>query len=107
MLFLQMSFYLTVLLLLKSNMNVLFRGYLVIMTKPALAYTWAVIYVSSFTLVVDAALTAWGQSVLCYVFSYTLLSVMGLMIYIHVVKNADFKQMYAYCVPIYVALLVR
>jgi len=105
MLFLQVSFYLTVLLMLKQNMNVCFRGYLVIMTKPALAYSWAVIYVSSCTLVVDTALTAWGQSALCYVYVYTLYSVMGLLLYTYAVKNADFKQMYAYLVPILLALL--
>jgi len=105
-LFLQMSFYLTVLALLKNDMNVLFRGYLVIMTKPTYAYAWALAYVASFTLVVDAALAAWGQSDLCHVYVYTLMSVMGLMVYIHAIKNPDFKEMYAYCVPIYTAVLI-
>lgn len=105
-LFVQVGFYLTVLLMLKQNMNVCFRGYLVIMTKPAWAFSWAMVYVSSFTLVIDATLTAWGQSSLCYVYAYTLYGVMGLLLYTYAVKNADFKQMYAYLVPISLALLV-
>merc|ERR1719443_1392603 len=104
--FLQMSFHLTVLVMLKKDMNVLFRGYLVIMNKPATGCIWAAVYVSSFTFIVDAALTAWGQQNLCHVYVYTLVSVMGLMVYTHAIKNPDFKEMYAYCVPVYAAFLI-
>jgi hypothetical protein len=105
MLFLQIGYYMTVLILLSRGLNVCFRGYLAIMAKTPINYIWAVTYVCSFTIVVNAALAAWGQSHLCYVYAYTLLGVMGLLTYTHTVKNPDFKQMYAYLVPIAIAFL--
>lgn len=104
LLFLQIGFYLTALLMLARGMNILFRGYVVLMTMRPINYIWGVVYVSCFTIVVDAALTAWGLTGLCFMYVHTLLNVMGLFIYTYAARNPDFKQLYAYLVPVAVAV---
>jgi len=103
LLFLQTGFYLTTLLMLARNMNLLFRGYVVLMNSTPINYIWGVIYVSCFTIVVDACLTAWALTGLCFIYVHTLLNVMGLLFYTYASRNPDFKQMYAYVVPVAVA----
>jgi len=103
LLFLQIAFYLSAILMLTRGMNVLFRGYVKLMNSTPINYIWGVVYVSCFTTVINAALTAWALTDLCFIYVYTLLHVMGLLVYTYAVKNADFKQLYAYLVPVAVA----
>lgn len=103
---LQVAFYLVVLLTLSRRRDEFFKVYISMMVRTPINIIWGALYVSCFTTVVDAALTAWGQSDLCYVFVYTLLGVMGLLFYTYAMKNADFTHMYGYLVPIFTAVFL-
>jgi len=105
-LFLQIGFYLTVLGFLFTGQNMLLLVYLKMMAIFPVNYVWASLYVASFTLVLDSALAAFNFAGICFVFLYTAVAVLGLIFYTYLMKNADFKQLYGYLVPVCTAFLI-
>jgi len=105
-LFLQISFYLTVVAFLATGQNLLLLVYIKLMSAFPANYVWTLLYVVSSTLVVNAALAAFGFAMISCVFLYTMIAVLGLLLYTYAVKNADFKQMYGYIVPVATAGLI-
>jgi len=103
-LFLQVGFYLTVVAFLASGQSLLLVVYLKIMTAWPSSYVWSLLYVVSFTLVLNAALAAFGFAMISCAFLYTAIAVLGLVLYTYAVKNADFQQLYGYLVPVVTAV---
>jgi len=105
-LFLQISFYLVVVAFLATGQNLALLIYIKIMNAFPTNYVWSLLYVVSFTLVVNAALAAFGFGQISCVFLYTAIAVLGLLLYTYAIKNADFKQLYGYTVPVASAVLI-
>jgi len=103
-LFLQIGFYLTVVAFLATGQSLLLLVYVKIMTAFPTNYVWSLLYVVSFTLVLNSALAAFGFAMISCVFLYTAIAVLGLVLYTYVVKNADFQQLYGYLVPVVTAV---
>lgn len=103
---LQMAFYLTICAFLYTGQNMLFRVYRNMLKKFPVNYLWTLLYVASFTLVVDSALSAFGWALVAYAFLYTAIAVLGVLLYTYAIRNPDFKQLYAYLVPIGTAVII-
>lgn len=105
-LFLQISFYLVVLGFLATGQHMLLLVYLKMLIAFPVNYVWTLLYVVSFTLIVDSALASFNFANIGYAFLYTALAVLGLYFYTYAVRNPDFKQLYGYLVPVATAVLV-
>jgi FtsH-binding integral membrane protein len=105
-LFLQTSFYLLVCGFLFTGQRLLLLVYLKMLIYFPVNYFWTFLYVSSFTLLVDMALASFSLGYICYVYLYTAIAVLGLIAYTYVVRNPDFKHLYAYLVPICNAIVI-
>lgn len=105
-LFVQMAFYLTVVAFLAKGQNLMLLLYIKLMVAFPANYVWTLAYVVCFSLIVNSALAAFGFAMISCVFLYTTLAVLGLLAYTYAVKNADFKTLYAYWVPVITATLV-
>jgi FtsH-binding integral membrane protein len=105
-LFLQISFYLVVLGFLATGQNLLLVVYLKMMNAFPANFVWTLLYVVSFTLIINSALAAFDCAVMCYTFFYTAIAVLGLYAYTYAVKNPDFKQLYGYMVPVTTAVVI-
>lgn len=103
---LQISFYLAVVGFLATGQNLLLVVYLKMMNAFPANFVWTLLYVVSFTLIINSALAAFDCAVMCYTFLYSAIAVLGLYAYTRAVKNPDFKQLYGYMVPITTAVII-
>jgi len=103
---LQIAFYLTVAAFLLTGQNLLLLVYLKLLRAFPLNFLWTLVYVACFSYVVNAALASFGLSMLTCVFLYTAIAVLGIWFYTYVARQADFKQLYGYLVPVFTAVLI-
>lgn len=103
---LQIGFYLFILACLWSGHSLIYVVYLKILRGNVPTFLWTLLYVGSFTLVLDAALAAYGFAMITYTFLYTAIAVLGVLLYTYTARVADFKQLYGYIVPVSTAVLI-
>lgn len=105
-LFVQISFYLTVVAFLSTGQHMMLLIYLKLVGGIG-GFVWALLYVLCFTVMIDTALAAYGLATISSVFLYTLFAVLGLVVYTFALTNPDFKQMYSYMVPVGTAVFTK
>lgn len=106
LLFLQTGFYLLVCAFLYTGQHMLLLVYIKMMIRFPFNYIWTLLYVSTFTVILNTALASFGWAPTCWVYIYTALAVLSVFLYTYAVRHADFKHLYAYLVPLFNAIII-